>query len=230
LNANKSLALYDTLVDYNNSNAAGIFSNGSASRPFPAPFNDFVEIIYQSLQNNYGYFSSNTNNVDTNLLKLYNANDLRLLVFYAKQTTSTRKYFRGQYSGLTSSFCGLATDEVYLIRAESFARKGNITAAMQDLNALYKKRWLKTVPYVQLTAADANDALQQILKERRKELVIRGLRWSDLRRLNQNPQTAATLTRNLDGQVYTLAPNSPRYVYPIPDIEIQLSGIPQNPR
>jgi len=68
------------------------------------------------------------------------------------------------------------------------------------------------------------------LKERRKELLFRGLRWTDLRRLNLDPRFAVTLARNVSGQIYSLPPEDPRYAWPIPDDEIQASGIPQNPR
>ena len=100
---------------------------------------------------------------------------------------------------------------------------------MNDLNALLKKRYL-TGTYIDRTASSANDALVQILTERKKELAFRGLRWMDLRRLNREPQFATTLTRVINGQTYTLQPNSIRYALPIPDDEIALSGLQQNPR
>jgi len=51
-----------------------------------------------------------------------------------------------------------------------------------------------------------------------------------LRRLNLDIQRAITLKRNLNGVLYTLPPNDARYVLPVPDLVIQLSGIQQNPR
>jgi hypothetical protein len=72
-------------------------------------------------------------------------------------------------------------------------------------------------------------ALDTVLAERRKELAFRGIRWSDLRRLNQEDWNI-TLTRNLNGTPYTLPPNSKLYTLPIPPDVIQESGIAQNPR
>jgi hypothetical protein len=100
---------------------------------------------------------------------------------------------------------------------------------MNDLNTLLMTRW-KTGTFVPYQAANADDALQQILTERKKELLFRGTRWADLRRLNKDSKFAMTLTRIINGVTYTLPPNDPRYAMPIPDNEISLSGIPQNAR
>ena len=101
---------------------------------------------------------------------------------------------------------------------------------MADLNSLLVKRWANGT-FTPYTAVDAADALNQILTERRKELLYRGLRWTDLRRLNKSPATAITLTRTVNGQIYTLPPNDPRYLYAIPDnvMTSNSSGMKQNP-
>ena len=100
---------------------------------------------------------------------------------------------------------------------------------MSDLNMLLEKRYVAGT-FVPLSATDAEDALIKVLAERRKELVFRGLRWPDLRRLNKDPRFAKTITRSLDGEIFELPPNSPRYVLPIPQKVIELSGIKQNDR
>jgi hypothetical protein len=124
----------------------------------------------------------------------------------------------------------LATDEIYLIRGECYARAGNKDAALTDLNTLMIKRWKNNGTWVPFTATDANDALGKILTERRKELCFRGTRWSDLRRSNKEAQFAITLTRVVNLQTYTLPPNDQRYVLPLPPDVIRLTGMPQNPR
>jgi hypothetical protein len=100
---------------------------------------------------------------------------------------------------------------------------------MNNLNALLVKRW-KTGTFIPLTASNTDDALNKILLERRKELCFRGIRWSDLKRLNKDLKYSKTLVRVLNGQTYTLLPNDPKYVLPIPDNEIRVSGIEQNLR
>jgi hypothetical protein len=74
------------------------------------------------------------------------------------------------------------------------------------------------------TAANASDALVQIITERRKELVFRGCRWTDLRRLSGDSRFAYTLTRTLLGQTYTLPPGDPRYTLQVPAYVITSSN------
>jgi AAA+ ATPase superfamily predicted ATPase len=99
---------------------------------------------------------------------------------------------------------------------------------LTDLNHLLVRRW-KTGTFVPFTAATAEEALDLILLERRKELVFRGVRWMDLKRLNKEGRNIE-LVRNLDGQIYRLAPNDLRYAMAIPKDIIQMTGIAQNPR
>ena len=126
-------------------------------------------------------------------------------------------------------FFGIATDEMYLNRAEAAARQGNTTNALADLNKVLAKRW-KTGAFVPLTASNADAALALIIVERRKELFGRNLHWADLRRLNQESRFATTLTRTINGNSYSLAADSKRYAYPIPLDELKLSGLEQNER
>ncbi|MNH23081.1 hypothetical protein D3C79_829630 [compost metagenome] len=99
--------------------------------------------------------------------------------------------------------------------------------AMDYLNALLVKRY-KTGTYVPLSETDPNKALAVILLERRKQLLFRGLRWLDLRRLNTDARFATTLKRTLDGVEYLLPPNDNRYTFPIPNYIIAASGMQQN--
>jgi hypothetical protein len=119
-------------------------------------------------------------------------------------------------------------DEMYLVRAEAYARAGQVGPAMADLNKLLKSRW-QNGSFVPFTAGDQQAALTLILAERRKELISRGTRWTDLRRLKDDPIFSVTPKRMLSGQAYTLLPSSPRYTLLIPASVINLSGMQQNP-
>lgn len=225
LNADKSLALYSTLIDYNTVST-------TSTTPFSRT-ND--ELIYQSRQVfNYSSMTINTtgtkSKISTELLSLYDANDLRKPIYFrllADGVTYGKKI--GYNGGGNYHFTGLATDELYLIKAECLARRNETQAAMDKLNQLLIKRFSNKSAYVTMTASSGTDAVSKIIVERRKELVWRGLRWQDIRRLNKEG-FGITLTRTLNGTTYTLPPNDPRYVFPIPDDEIALSGIQQNIR
>lgn len=222
--ATEALALFNTLIDYNTLNPAAVIS-------FPAYQNNNPEVIFYATSISFGITSYNNLKADTLLYRSYASNDLRKTIFY-KDNGVNGIAFKGDYTGniIPSKFSGLATNELLLTRAECYARQGNTSAALADLNKLLIKRW-KTGTFIPVTATDAGNALSIILTERRKELPFTGnRRWEDLRRLNQEPLFAKTLTRTLNGQTYTLPPGNNRYVYPIPDKEIMLNGIQQNVR
>jgi len=213
---NRSLNYYKSLVDYNNFN--------SASR---LPFNPIVqEVIYNSLQ--LAYLPLNCG-VDGGLYNLYHANDLRKVLFFNLNVTTNMPAFKGYYSGNYIAYNGLTTSEVYLTRAECYARLSQDQKALDDLNTLLTKRY-KVGTYIPYTIDNTTDRLKLVLTERRKECVFRNLRWTDLRRLNQDPRFAKSIIHTFRGSSYTLAPNDPKYVFPIPDVEIRASGIEQNMR
>lgn len=218
--ADSCLDLYDELLDYNN-------IDPKSNRPFP---NNNPEVLYQSCLYNYFVLNSLANTlIDTLLLNSYGVNDIRKDAFFRKNPDG-QSYFKGMYTtGPSYLFSGLATDEIYLVRAECHARNNNIALSMNDLNTLLEKR-CKSGTFIPYSVSSPDSALKLILAERRKELLFRGLRWNDLRRLNQEPALAVTLTRNLNGLTYTLPPSDRRYVYPIPDGEIAMSGLQQNDR
>lgn len=219
LYADSSLQLNNTLLDYNT-------VTPTANYGMPA-YNLNPEVIFYSQASCNDFYPSRAR-IDSLLYTSYVTNDLRKTLFF---TISTGAVFRGSYDGTSryQFFAAPAVDEIYLIRAECYARTGNTDAAMQNLNTLLVTRW-KTGTFTNFTAADADAALKLILTERRKELVMRSVRWTDLRRLNKDSRFATTITKIYNGVIYTLLPNDNKYVWPIPDDEILYSGIAQNPR
>jgi len=219
LYADSCLQLSNNLIDYNQIPA-------TPSYPFKRMNTETLFYALLAVEPSYLYGDGI---VDSTLYKSYLSNDLRKSLFFAPYAYGGGQQFRGSYDGSYYYFGGLATDEIYLIRAECNARKGNTSSAMNDLNTLLQKRFV-TGTFVSFTATDATDALKKILVERRKELVMRGVRWTDLRRLNKEPQFAITISHGVNGKIYTLKPGDPRYVWPIPYDVIALTGIQQNPR
>lgn len=223
LYADSCLSLYNTLIDYNSINTA-------ATIPF-VQFNN--EVIYDARSNPPSALLASRAKVDTTLYRQYEENDIRKAAFFINNADGS-KAFKGNYTGLNNAslFSGIAVDEIYLIRAEAWARLGNINEALNDLNTLLRTRYKKinnSSTFIDKTAPDAAAALSIILTERRKQLLYRGLRWADLKRLNLEPAFAVTLVRTINNTRYELPPNSNRYQLQIDAEAIRLSTMAQNP-
>ncbi|TYR37849.1 RagB/SusD family nutrient uptake outer membrane protein [Sphingobacterium phlebotomi] len=221
--ADSCLIRYSTLVDYND-----------ICKDCATPFlNDLDEVIFSS---NHLIANARLTSVgerlwmavDTLLIDAYDPNDLRLSINFLKNREGNFNKKRGYIMTGFYDFSGLATDEMYLIRAEGYARRGDVERAATDLEMLLNKRFVHDT-FNGIMTLDANDLLDLILEERRKSLVWRGLRWSDLKRLNKEGRNIV-LTRRLGSEEYVLPANDARYVFPIPDDEIALSNINQNIR
>ena len=165
--------------------------------------------------------------IPQSIYNLYAVNDLRKEVYFTTDA-SNQILFTGYYNNENGPSPAVAVDELYLMAAESYARLNQVSDAMSHLNQLLVTRW-KTGTYVHFTAANKEEALAVILAERRKELLIRGLRWPDLKRYNRDGANI-TLTRTVSGQQFVLHPNDLRYAIAIPEEIIEITGIPQNPR
>lgn len=125
---------------------------------------------------------------------------------------------------------GLNIGELYITEAEALVREGDIDGALDALNKLRTKRYAADT-YVDVTERDPEKLLKLILDERRRELMFKGTRWFDLKRLNKDPRFAKTITHTYFGETYTLEPNSPKYVLPIP-LKVMAANnlLEQNPR
>ena len=211
----------DSLIDYNSLNA------GAA-----APFKQFnKEVIFHAIGQTNTLIANSRAKIDSNLYRSFGTNDLRKKLFFKANSNNTYQ-FKGDYNGSGTSsgyaFGGIVLDEMYLNRAEAYARNNQISLAMADLNKLMKNRWLVGL-FTPFLASDQQSALTLILNERRKELIFRGTRWTDLRRLKDDPIFSITPVRKLNNQIVKLDPLSPRYTLLIPSTVINLSGMQQNP-
>ncbi|MBL1408351.1 RagB/SusD family nutrient uptake outer membrane protein [Sphingobacterium faecale] len=215
--SNDCLQLYDKLIDYNTLDTL---------LAFPILLNN-EEVLHDSdmqplfLGNMAPYAI-----VDTALYNLFDNDDLRKSVFFLEDSNGYFT-FRGVYHGKFGLFGGISVNEMFLIRAESATRLGYTDIALADMNRLLANRYAPNT-FKQWEISDTEELLSNILLERRKELLFRGLRWEDLRRLNKEPGREETLTRTLNGVSYTLQPNDARYVFKIPESVIVETGIEQN--
>lgn len=206
------------LLDYNSAEV-----NINSNIPFQ-PFNE--EIVFYSTQS--FFYSPKTPSrarIDTILYAEFNDNDIRKTAFFKSDNGYYR--FKGNYSSAQSLFfTGIAVDEIYLIRAECNARLGKLDEALNDLNALLIKRF-KEGTFIMVTANSSSEALDIILKERRKELLMRGLRWIDIKRLNL--EGAGIIPKRLIGSTtFQLQVNDRKYALPLPMDIINITGMPQN--
>lgn len=224
--ATECLNLSGNILDYNTLT----LNIKTSTIPFPKifPQNLNAEVLFNTGMLSPSFVNSATTMVNPDIVASYADNDLRKPAFLYDRGGGVIT-FKGKYSSSTVPFSGLALDEVLLTRSECYARLNKFTEALNDLNALLVKRY-KTGTYLPYTIGNTINVLALILAERRKELICRGTRWMDLKRLNLEPANATTLTRNVNGLTYTLLPNSKRYALPIPDEEILISGLPQNIR
>ena len=208
LEAAKRSLSYDSLIDFNAAITKPLLLASAANK----------ETLYQSriASNGDGLYEAMVKRdvfVDSTLLREYKSGDLRRNLFFTN--TVLPPNFKSGYYGQLYPFTGLGTAEQFLIVAECYARQGDVANGLFYLNKLLKSRW-KTGQYIPYTAATPEMALHAILHERKKELVFRGLRWTDVRRLNKK-DSMLTLSRTMQGHTYELLPNSRRYALPVPE-------------
>lgn len=192
----------------------------------PYPMSRFnQEVLFQSVVSTPAAMAASRLNVDSTLYELYGEDDFRKRLWF--RMNSGRVGFKGSYDGSSIFFNGITLGECYLTKAECLVRLDRLEEGMTTLSQLLEKR---IVDYQQPTLVNKEEALNLILIERRKEMIFKGNRWMDLKRLNLNPQTAQTIVRKLDDQFYSLHPRDKNYVFPIPQEVIELTGLEQNER
>ncbi len=217
--ADRALTSYSTLMDFNDPEQV----NPSAAFPFQRLNSE--TIFYAELASSQPIINPNYAHIDSTLYQSYGDSDLRKLAYFSTNADGYAS-FKGSYAAGTEKFAGLTTDELYLIRAECAARLGRLEQALADLNALLETRW-RNGTFRAFTAETDDEALSLILTERRKELLMRGLRWMDIKRLNVQ-SADISLTRFVNGELIELMPNDGRFALPIPADIIVATGMPQN--
>lgn len=225
-----------TLLDYNNFvGPAELEADkrpclGNGTRPTQVIKNP--EIIWNIGIYHY-YFMFNTLFVTDDLVRLFDATrDLRYILDYGNTNPLTNIQYEsvGYFARGQNRTYLISAPEMYLLKAEILARKGDYANAMSALNTLREKRYLAGSDYT-LSATDAADALQKVKEERTREWACTFMSWFDLRRYQAYGESIPTFKRIVGGQTYTLTPGSNLYTLSIPPYVIEKNpNIEQNPR
>lgn len=186
------------------------------------PYNE--EVLYFSNFGQVGPLSNRILNVDTLLYKSYKNADLRRSAYFKRRVNGTIQY-KGDYLIPGQSFFnGLSVAEMYLVRAECKARRGDVIGGKADLKILMDSRWV-TKNYIIPDAITDLQLLDLILDERRRELVMKGRRWYDIRRLYHLPEKAVKLFRKVGNDMYEMDTSDKTLnTLNIPDEAVRLGG------
>lgn len=205
------MALYDYTVVLNpdNQNAPGTwfpdFGFGLVGEPL-APNNS--QTIYNVTSTWFNFNSVDAMVFSPQTAGLYAATDRRLSLYATYSLLTDEDYplsMRRRTTGLfTGVDVGPSLADLYLMRAECYARANNLSVAVSDLQILRTKRIPGSAAQVPTAVASDQQALVRfILDERIREFAISGLRWLDMRRLSQDPVYSNHI--KLDHKVYNEA-------------------------
>lgn len=220
--ANTALSYNSGLIDLNGD--PDLLNASAASTPF-VKFNKET-IFYAELANNFVFVNRNVSLVDSALYDSFENHDLRKTILF--RIVNGDALFKGTLTGANArKFGGLSTGEIILNKAESLAKLNQPQEAVLTLNTLLTKRYLTGSALLNPEEYDQQTALNVVRQERRKELMMRGVRFSDLKRYNKEGANIRVI-RRIGGKEYILEPNSGKYNLPLPQDIIELTGMPQN--
>lgn len=197
---------------------------------YPVPrFNK--EVLFSAIASYSEAFAYYYVRMNPDFISSYSTDDLRKAIYFQPNFSEPSYFgFKGSYDQGISMFVGLTTSEILLIHAESAVRIGKIDKAVADINLLRASRW-EDNKYPEVIEQDKAKLLDTVLAEREKELVFRGRRWADIKRLSDDPERAIALQRTIDGKEYTVPVGSLKYALMIPYVVTQQNpNIEQNRR
>lgn len=165
------------------------------------------------------------------VIDLFEENDLRKLycIRYRRSHETAPEGDREFASmGIRWNPSGMRMSEIYLMLAECYARKGtasDIATAMGYLDTLRSHRNISG-KYTRLMTSDPAEALRFVREERKRELFFTYNGFFDMRRFCA--EFNETLTKEFEGETYTLSPNSHLLTFPFPLKAMQTSDLIQN--
>ena len=171
-------------------------------------------------------------NVNPELLSLFDKTKDKRVIASIITNPDGSMFYRFGLRGTDLYFnYSIGVPEMMLIKAECLARANDAAGAVNLLNTLLAKR---ITGYTnQSTSISADAALNLVLLERRRELMSKGHRLFDLKRLNLEARFKTDIVRkNSKGEVvFTLPAGSPNYVFPFSPPTLNANkSLEQNPR
>lgn len=187
------------------------------------------EVVFYSEMFGSTFLTEATARVSHSFYNSYADEDQRKRLFFSLKPDGFRAYV-GDYAKASSGtkFCGLTTAEVILIQAECMVRGNDLAGARNSIDRLLKMRYTHSaIPNI--GGMNQTDLLKFVLEERRKELLFRGLRWSDMRRLSVEELGADRWERDMVSETFVMTKERLKdFAYKIPELVIEQSGIEQN--
>lgn len=212
--AEQCLAIKSALLDYNT------FPQG---KYVFERYNE--EVLFYIMSDGAGMTSESRARVAPTLYEKYKEEDKRKQLFFTKNADGYYA-FTGDYARNTSDvkFCGLTTAEVWLTKAECNIRLGKREDAIEDMRYFLRHRYSSINDL--LEDMEKGELLPFILDERRKELVLRGVRWFDLRRLSDKETGFTNVTRTINDQKYSISlADLKTFRFAIPQSVIDMTGM-----
>ncbi len=156
------------------------------------------------------------------LLNLFEAEDIRRSLYLEVDG----QVYCSKYAlqpNFISNFPMLRLSEIYLLRAEAYAKLGQDALAQADYNLIHQRAVEDAEPLT-LTGADLQEA---IFKERRRELALEGHLLFDLKRTGRPVEREGCLLANPN---CTLSYPDYRFVLPVPQSALNANpNLMQNP-
>ena len=204
-NAQKALDIQHTLIDFNE----------IAGNPYSYPVLLENPEVILSRKAAYSYVNKPLSEELVNLLV---EDDLRNNV-YMISGSMIYPSFTGYAFGInTYSYSngvnmGPSVPEMYLVKAECQARLEDPQGAIATINILRENRFASGSGF-EIVLGDGESALDYVLRERRMELMGRGFRWFDMKRLFLEDPSVAFNSRTYRGETISFDPEED-FVYPI---------------
>ncbi|WP_158499939.1 RagB/SusD family nutrient uptake outer membrane protein [Sphingobacterium paucimobilis] len=205
-----------SLLDYNEFTFSG---------RYPFTVDEHKEVLYgRALSGAHYSMNVGIRKVKQDLYDSYPINDLRKKIFFSENVDGTIRFI-GSYSG-ASLFSGTTAAEMYLILAETHAREQNYDLSRSLLLSFLQHRLLKNTAIPNILD---DNLLDEVIEQRRKELLFRGVRFTDVKRLN-SLGAGIKMKRIIKGKEEILPSNDPRFNLLIPEQVVRMSGVKQNRR